>query len=172
VAALAGVGPGNEDVTKALIGAFTDPEPLVKTGANQTLINFDALIAPDLITALRSSADAAIRAGVAPILGNWSDDPAVNAALCEALLGDEEVVVRTPAARGLTVGGTKSAAAVPALIQALADESADVRQFTALALGRIGAAAAEAIPALEEAAQDTERPVVSAARSALRQIRQ
>ncbi len=172
VAALASAGPEDEGVTEALIGALADPEALVKTGANRTLAKFGAPIAPALIAALRSSSDAAVRAGVALILGNWSDDPAVNAALCEALLDDEEVIVRTAAARGLTVGGSKSAAAVAALIQALADESAAVRQFTALALGRIGTAAAEAIPALEEAEQDTERMVANAARSALRQIRQ
>ena len=171
VAALASIGPGDEGVTEALIGALADPEALVKTGANRTLINFGSPIAADLIDALQSSPDAAIRTGVAPILGNWSDEAAVNAALCEALLEDDDPNVRAAAARGLTVGGVKSVAAVPDLIRALEDESAEVRQFAALALGRIGSGAVDAIPALEAAEQDSERAVASAARGALRQVR-
>jgi HEAT repeat protein len=136
------------------------------------LAGFGPTVAPLLVEALDSNADAAVRGGAALVLGNWAADADVNAALCRALLEDNDATVRTAAARGLTVGGADAAAAVGPLAQALSeDESADVRQFAALALGRIGPAAAEAIPTLEAAEQDPVRMVANAARSALRQIR-
>ena len=172
VAALASIGPGVDGVTEALVAALADDEMLVKTGANRTLAGFGPAVAPMLVEALDSNADAAVRAGVAPVLGNWAADADVNAALCRAMLGDDDGSVRAAAARGLTVGGADAVAAIGALIEALKeDESAEVRQFAALALGRIGPAAEEAIPTLEAAEEDPESMVASAARSALRQIR-
>jgi HEAT repeat protein len=172
VSALASIGPGVDGVTEALVGALADDEALVKTGANRTLTRFGPAVAPVLVDTLDNHANAAVRAGVAPVLGNWAADADVNAALCRALLEDEDAAVRTAAARGLTVAGADAVAAVGALTEALEeDESTDVRQFAALALGRIGPAAAEAIPTLEAAEQDPDRTVANAARSALRQIR-
>ncbi len=173
VAALASFGPGVDGVTEALVAALADNEMLVKTGANRTLARFGPAVAPLLVEALDGNADAAVRAGVALVLGNWAGDTDVNAALCRALLRDDDATVRAAAARGLTVGGADAVAAVAALTEALKeDESTAVRQFAALALGRIGPAAAEAIPTLEAAEQDPERSVANAARSALRQVRQ
>ena len=172
VSALTSIGPDVAGVTDALIGALDDEADLVRVGASRTLGRFSADIIPDLVGTLNDHPDAGLRAGVAPVLGNQSADPAANVALQKALLGDADPAVRTAAARGLSVGGEASLPAVSALMMALAeDESADVRQWSAIALGRIGSDASEAIPVLEAAQEDADRNVVSAAGAALRQIR-
>jgi len=172
VSALTSIGPDVAGVTDALIGALDDEVDLVRVGASRTLGRFSADIIPDLVGTLNDHPDAGIRAGVAPVLGNQSADPAANVALQKALLEDADPAVRTAAARGLSVGGENSLPAVAALMTALAsDESPDVRQWSAIALGRIGTGASDAIPTLEAAQNDAERSVSSAATMALRQIR-
>ena len=142
VAALTSIGPGEDGVVEALIGATADEDALVRTGASRPLGDFELQVAPALIGALANDPDPAVRAGVAPILGNWAGDAAVNAALADVVRNDADTTVRTAAARGLSVAGPAAAAGVPALIDALNDESADVRQWAAVALGRVGPAPA------------------------------
>lgn len=173
VSALTSLGPQSDGVSEALIGALTDESALVRTGASRALGGFGAQVAPALLDALANDPRDGIRAGVAPILGNYvGDDDAVTPALAEALGNDQDPGVRTAAARGLSVAGAEAAGAVSALIDALQDEAPDVRQWSALALGRIGPEARAAVGALTEveADENENRMVANAARSALRQI--
>jgi len=171
VSALTSIGPGPAGVVEALIAALTDDSALVRTGASRALGGFDGDVAPALVEALQHDPDAAIRAGVAPILGSYvADGAGATAALSDALLNDNDPDVRTAAARGLSVAGEAAVEAVPALIEALGDETPVVRQWSALALGRIGPAAQQAVPALTEAQKDENRMAANAARTALRQI--
>ena len=173
VSALTSLGPQSDGVSEALIGALADESALVRTGASRALGGFGARVAPALLEALANDPREGIRAGVAPILGNYvGDDDAVTPALAEALGNDQDPGVRTAAARGLSVAGVEAAGAVPALIDALRDEATDVRQWSALALGRIGPEARAAVGALTEveADENENRMVANAARTALRQI--
>jgi HEAT repeat protein len=173
VSALTSLGPQSDGVSEALIRALADESTLVRTGASRALGGFGAQVAPALLEALANDPREGIRAGVAPILGNYvGDDDAVALALAEALGNDEHPGVRIAAARGLSVAGSEAAGSVPALIDAHQDETADVRQWSALALGRIGPEARAAVGALTqvEADENENRMVANAARSALRQI--
>lgn len=173
VSALTSLGPQYDGVSEALIAALADESALVRAGASRALGGFGARVAPALLEALASDPYAGIRAGVAPVLGNYvGDHDAVTPALAEALGNDQDPGVRTAAARGLSVAGAEAAGAVPALIDALRDETPGVRQWSALALGRIGPEARAAVGALTEveADENESRMVANAARAALRQI--
>ena len=173
VSALTSLGPQHDGVSEALIAALADESALVRTGASRALGGFGARVAPVLLEAMARDSRVEIRAGVAPILGNYvGDHDAVTPALAEALRNDADPGVRTAAARGLSVAGVEAAGAVPALIDALRDQTPDVRQWSALALGRIGPEARAAVEALTEveADENENRMVANAARTALRQI--
>lgn len=173
VAALASFGPAVPGVVPALIDALADTETLVRMAANRTLGELGADGAPALVQALDSDPRADVRAGAALVLGTMvgTDDRAVSA-LAAALDGDAALDVRISAARGLSVGGPESVAALPTLVEALEAPEPELAQWAALALGRMGPAASSAVEALERASESEERMVATAASQALRQVRQ
>ena len=173
VAALASFGPAASGVVPALINALADTETLVRVAANRTLGEIGPDGAPALVQALGNDPRSEVRAGAALVLGNLvgTDDRAVSA-LAAALEGDAALDVRVSAARGLSVGGPESVAALPALVDALEAPEPELAQWAALALGRMGPAAAAAVGALERASESADRMAANAANQALRQIRQ
>ena len=171
VAALASFGPAMSGVIPALIDALADTETLVRTAANRTLGQIGPEAAPALVQALGNDPRSEVRAGTALVLGSLvgADDRAVSA-LAAALEEDASLDVRVSAARGLSVGGAESVAALPALVEALEAPEPDLAQWAALALGRMGPAAARAVEALEQASESTDRVVANAANQALRRV--
>ena len=85
-------------------------------------------------------------------------------------LHSQDAALRLHAVQGLGERGSKAAAAVPALTEALKDGDAFVRRDAARALGQIGPAATPAIDALRIAAQDRNLQVRKAASEALQKI--
>ncbi len=173
VAALASFGPAVPGVVPALIDALADSETLVRTAANRTLAELGPEAAPALVQALGNDPRSEVRAGAALVLGSLvgTDDRAVSA-LAAALDGDAALDVRISAARGLSVGGPESVAALPSLVEALEAPEPELAQWAALALGRMGPAAASAVEALERASESAERLVANAANQALRRVQQ
>ena len=85
-------------------------------------------------------------------------------------LDDEDIAVRSKAAKILGSFGHKAQVAVPLLIGSLNDESRYVRRNAAFALGRIGGDAGESVPALITALGDGDWTVRLNATSALGSI--
>jgi HEAT repeat protein len=85
-------------------------------------------------------------------------------------LHSQDAAMRLHAVQGLGERGSKAAAAVPALVEALKDGDAFVRRDAARALGQIGPAATPAVDALRSAAQDRNLQVRRAAFEALHKI--
>jgi len=78
---------------------------------------------------------------------------------------------RKQAAFSLGLVGTRDAAAIPALTDALKDGDAEVRRSAVLALLNIGAPARDALPALERARSDSDARVRTYAAKAVPKIR-
>jgi len=181
---------GSRDVD-SLIGALKDE----RTGwyAQQALTKLDAAVLPQLEERLKGP-DAAIREGVARVMGEVRDrravgplleaiqsagdtgrnsataliqiaDPASVEPLIE-LLGNQTEQVRLYAAYAL--GGLKDRRAVPALSRSLADASSSVRGIAAHALGQIGSR--DATTALVACIDDTSAHVRATAAYALARI--
>jgi HEAT repeat protein len=121
----------------------------------------------ELVYSLGGSADADLRAHVAPLLDRADADLAVPALI--AAVDDPDRKVRYVAVQSL--GNMRTTSAVPALVKALRDADRKVQARAAEALGQIGSPANSSIPALEQALAESHLPVRQAAAEALKKIR-
>lgn len=134
-----------EAATSALVGALTDPSPLVRAVVAAGLGERpDPSVVPLLAARLTSDKDAFVRKTAAYALGRFSSTERT-AALIVAL-NDKDPEVRGAVA--VSLGDHADASAIAPLAAALSDRSAFVRAQTARALGLNGSAATQVVPAL------------------------
>jgi HEAT repeat protein len=132
--------------------------------------------APKLIAALKTSANAKVRAQAAEDLGKLGGIRASYAAdaidpLINALAKDKEADVRKAAATALGEIGSEAEKVVAALTEALKDSNQAVKVAAAGALGQYGENAKSALPSLRDLAKaKDDKKVSQAAAIAVRQI--
>lgn len=107
-----------------------------------------------LLDALSVEADTSLHPMFAQALGRLGEAAAPAVPRLAALLRDDHLEIREPAAVALGNIGSAASPAVPDLARALHDCCHDVRAQAAESLGRIGPAAGGAAPALIEAMND------------------
>jgi HEAT repeat protein len=133
---------------------------------------------PKLIAALKTSANAKVRAQAADDLGKVGAIRASYAAdaidpLINALAKDKDADVRKSCAAALGDIGSEAEKVVKALTEALADSSANVKIAAAAALGQFGSEAKSALSLLQELAKakgKDDKKLSQAAAAAVRQI--
>ena len=153
-----------------LVDALGSPGKGVREGVIEALKQAGAPVARRLIAAL-GSADPRVRAGAAEALSGLGSGGKPGLAALRTALGDEVVLVRVQAARGIWKLDGDSAAAVPVLVQALQGGDDAARALAAGALGEIGPpAAGEAVPALAAALANEHLSVHGAALLALEKM--
>ena len=131
---------------------------------------------PKLLVALKTSANAKVRAQAAMDLGHVGAIRASYAAdaidpLINALANDKDAEVRKACAAALGEIGSEAQKVVEALTAALKDSSANVKIAAALALGQYGAEAKSALPDLRDLAKaKDDKKISQAAATAAKQI--
>jgi HEAT repeat protein len=132
--------------------------------------------APKLINALKTSANAKVRAQAAADLGKLGSIRASYAAdaidpLINALAKDKDADVRKAAAAALGDIGSEAEKVVTALTEALKDSSATVKIAAAAALGQYGDSAKSALSQLRDLAKaKDDKKLSQAAAASVRQI--
>ncbi|MGD1854612.1 MAG: HEAT repeat domain-containing protein [Leptolyngbyaceae cyanobacterium] len=128
---------------------FESENPVLREASVVTLRYLNQVVRCEPALALAKDTNDEVRRSAILTLGYLSDE-AVVPMLCDAIATDPDWQVRRNAAQSLDLHAT--AAATPALTQAMADDHWQVRKFTARALQKV--ATDETIPTLIKALSD------------------